>query len=265
MPKIVFKRLFEVQILQEYFLFDETGTTIFDLNPTSQADLLRAKLATHQYNVKSEFLIQPTKDTVRLLNSFKLKYANTGLGFIVGAEVEVIETDGNTFYRPIINWYPQTRLKFVLQSKNPHFNSITNSRINNTIPANYFFTNSGKTPKNNILSLSSPVADVEPTHQYEMGELANFNGITRMAVENTDGATLTNWVDVIEHQYVNEVDKVLLPHRFNYHFINQNNIKQAEFSLIKKDGTIIKKIEKKTSRCLHLGLFKLQIRNGQLQ
>ena len=248
MATIVFKRLFEVQILHEYFLLNDKGVSIFSLSDIEQDQLLFEKFKHRQYNVKQQFGIEPTKDTEKKLRGLKLKFAMTDLGFIVGIEVVVSTENGVTNYMPRIKWQEGEKLYFNLKSVNEYFGSITNTRLKTNAPAKHFFSNKNKSKYNNSLIITNSVASIKTNRIYEMGELALINGIVQTPNENTDGTDLSKWSSITDFKYANEADKILLPQKFTYKFPYENAIKQAKFTLKKEDGSVIKIIDKEETQ-----------------
>lgn len=242
MSKIVFKRLFEVQVFHEYYLQDKDGNSIFDLNANDRATLLENKILHKQYAAKREFAVKPTEATKTILRNHRLRFANTELGFVIGTETDVEVTDvDNIKYKPCIDIDPNVKLEFILEDHNAYLRSITNMRMSSAYPSAYFFSNKNTQEIDGRLPLSTNVLPFNASKTYEMGELAAFGGSIKEALENTNSSDPSLWMDITDHQYVNEADRTLLPCQFMYHF-PLSNVQNATFVLKTMNNAVVKTV-----------------------
>lgn len=251
MPPIVFKRLFEVQILHDYFLTQADGTSFFDLGDVAKQESLKNKLMAGLYDARKLFTIAPTSLCQIRLNNYKLRFAPTALGFIVGAEVipENRAAD-TTLYRPRIPIPTNISFQFSLKSVNRYLQNFSNVRLKNETAANFYFSNVAREKMGNLLPLSTKVADYQANRFYELGELADFDADP--LVQDVKEATLNlqnnvaDWsgAGLADHRFVNENDRALLPHEFTYSFRKDEGVTNAEFELFDATDTSVKKITK---------------------
>ncbi len=244
MSSIVFKRLFEVQFLHEYYLMDENNTSYFDLAAAPKASLLSRRLKHKILDIHNELDIAPTTKTEALLKNYRLKWARTALGFIVGTEVKTRMSGSDLFYAPQIDWDADEALCFTFAAKNSYFKSITNTTLNRPFPSNFYFSTKDLTPFSGDLVLSNPIAPFDASFTYEMGAFADFSGTIKEAIETTNASSAALWNNRTDHRFVNNADQRLLPHKFRYHFHYDNAILQADFVLKETDGTVVKSIQK---------------------
>ena len=252
---VIYKRLFEVQILHDYYLTDAKGVSFFSINKTDQESILSIKIEKGTYNIKDLFNIEPVGETKKILNNYKLVFAKTSLGFIVGIEVKVELILNEVLYKPSLVIDKSLKLAFKIQSQIPFFRSVTNISFGSFKPAIYYFTNKDKEVFNetdvvpNYESLS--LANKAMTHQnglaYEMGAYVDFAGTIKEAKIFTDGNVAADWQDVSDKRFVTDADKLLLPAVFSYAFKPTQNITDVVIELEDKDGQLVKTISKSST------------------
>ncbi|MEW7289070.1 hypothetical protein [Aquimarina sp. 2304DJ70-9] len=249
---IIFKRLFEVQILHDYFLTTVDATpsivSFFDKSKIDKENLIARKLENGLYDIRSLFEIEPVGATKSILNNYKLILAKTALGFIVGTEVIVENQAGETVYKPRLEFDSDINLTFSIKPSVSFFNSISNISLRPPFPSIYYFTNKDKeefdeTPfPYTSLPISNKVNPHQDGVQYEMGALADFGGTIREALQYTDGNDPSHWEDITDKRFISNADRVLLPHNFNYTFKKEQNITQVDFVLEDESNTELKTI-----------------------
>ncbi len=247
---VIYKRLFEVQILHDYYLTDAKGGSFFSVNKSDQEALLSIKTEKGTYDIKDLFKIEPVSKTKKILNDYKLVFAKTSLGFIVGVEVKVELVLNEVLYKPSLVIDKSLKLAFKIQSQVPFFRSVTNISFGSFKPAIYYFTNKGKEVFNETdvvpVYESLSLANKPMTHQngllYEMGALVDFSGTLKEAEIFTDGNVPADWKDVKDKRCVTDADKLLLPAVFSYVFKPSQNITDAVFILEDKDSLEVKTI-----------------------
>jgi len=249
----VFKRLFEVQIVHDYFLTSSDGFSFFERNEEDKRDVLTKKLAHNNYDVRKLYSIEPIGETDRRMSEYKLLLRKTALGFIVGLEVTVESLAGETLYKPKYDFSDKLSLTFSVRPRLSFFKSITNLGLRPPLTAVNYFTNKDKEAFNEIVLpsyASLPLANKTETHQdgmiHEMGTLVDFSGSIREAKQltNTDGGDLNLWDIVVDRRFVGDADRVLLPGNFEYTLKKDQNITQIDFILEDKDGNAVKTISK---------------------
>jgi hypothetical protein len=248
MSTIIFKRLFEVRILHDYFLTTEDGVSFFERNKLSKENLLSKKLVSAIYDVQDLFEIDSLKSTERTISEYKLIFKKTNLGFLVGLEVKIEDKAGEIGYIPRFKMDRSIHLTFSIKSRTPFFKSLTSTALKSNIPSIYYFTNKDKEVFNDADHTSLPLSSKVDVHQdgntYEMGTLANFEGEMREALQYTDGIDPSHWEKTTDWRFVNNADSILLPHKFNYQLSKEENVTQIEFTLKDESDNEVKKISK---------------------
>ncbi len=246
MSTIIFKRLFEVNILHDYFLTTEDEISFFDRNKVSKEDLISKKLFNTAYDVRDIFEIEPLENTQTRISEYKLICKKTNLGLVVGVEVLKEFKAGEIVYQPRFKIDSAVHLTFSIKSRIPFFKSFTNITLKPKLPSIYYFTNKDKEVFNHIDHTSLPLSNKVNVHQdgitYEMGALADFGGEIREALQYTDGNDPNHWKKIEDWRFVNESDRLLLPHRFKYLLATDENVTQIEFILKDESANEIKKM-----------------------
>lgn len=249
MSSIIFKRLFEIQILHDYFLTTDEGISFFDMGKEDKKGLIAKKLTRGIYNINDFFEIEPLNNTETRISEYKLIVKNTALGILVGVEVDVESNAGEPVYKPRFEMDKNINLTFSIKPKIPFFKSITNINLRSKLPSIYYFTNKGKekfevatNPSFGTLPISRKALPHQNGKMYEMGAVVDFSGEIREALQYTDGSDANHWEIIEDRRIVSNADKILLPSKFNYTLAKEQNITQVEFILKDESDNEVKKI-----------------------
>ena len=241
MARIQYKRLFEVQILHDYFLSKPDGSSIYELTNAQKAAFLNKAVSLDQYNVAQYLMIHPSEMTKQLFKNYHLKIAVRSTGFIVGIEVKSKSlATGEELYFPFIDGVAGLNLGFHLKLLRHELKNSTNSRLQLPAPYHYYFNNQNQDGLKNFPSLSQPVANFQSGTTYETSELAVVGGTLSQALVETNNANPTEWQTIGGIGLVNEQDRVLLGKQFTYQL--PTFVTNAEATLKDLAGIEIKKI-----------------------
>ena len=257
MSEYLFKKLFEVQILHDYFLTTADATSFFERNKTEKDDLLSQKLAHNLYDLRNIFTIEANEDTKLRMNEYGLIFTETALGFIVGQRVLSENLAGATVYRPYLTVPASVSLSFSIQPLINHFISITSLCFRTKLPAVYYFSNRDKevldevtAPPYASLQLANKFGEHQTGMKHEMGALINFGGTLREAIQATDGSIPAHWEDVEDRGFASNADRILLPNNFTYFPDIEDAITELKFVLEDESSSQIKTITKSSSAIL---------------
>jgi hypothetical protein len=253
MEDIYYKKLFEVRVLHEYYLSNDSASPYFALPDAERDSILQRKLLHHQYDIRQDLSIAPSASCEKLLRRNHIRFVPQKTGFFAGIRVN---PDGAAF-SPFIPLEQELAFEFTLQIRNPAFCNFTNSRLRSNVPALYLFTNSDSGGTKTFPSLSEPVAPFTPGTFYEMGELTTSGADVREALVSTSNNQNANWRKIASRGLVSESDRLLLPMRFRYTFGTAANVQQASFTL-KQNGNTIKTINKAGIESLESVLLDFQ-------
>ncbi len=257
MSEMVFKKLFEVQILHDYFLTTADGISFFERNEDEKKEVLTKKLAHGIYDVHTFFNVRPLGDTILRMNEYRLKMARTPLGFVVGMEVTPENQAGDTVFKPRLEVPEHITLNFSMQPKLSFFRSISTLSFGSAFPSIYYFSNKDKlelneatVPPYTSLQLTNKFKQHQPGMVHEMGALIDFGGTLREAIQRTHGSDPTHWEDIADRGYVSDADRILLPSNFTYFISKEDAVTNIEFVLEDLGGTGIKTIAKSGTEVL---------------
>lgn len=241
MDRYLFTRLFEVQILHEYYLTHADSTSVLDNPAANIGALLPIELEKFEYNLTNDIIIEPTGSCKQLLKNYHLKFAQNHAGFIVGAEVtESLNSAGDTLYQPIIALGADVSFQFTVRIKQASFDSFTNQKLKGERKIYYF--NNIQEGGNIAPQLSKKVGDFVAGESYEMGELARHGSVLKMANKNTSTAIIADWDIIKENPYVNEKDRYTPKTKKYVYKPTNNNVNQITATLKNTDGTLVKSI-----------------------
>lgn len=262
MVKTIYKTLFEVKFLHEFYLTDKEGTTVFDLvNQTDRIGFLFNRFEEGLSSIDNDILFEIPDFLEVDFQRYHLHLLNTYSGFEILSEVkEKVMPDGSTRYESLTK-LPDAYNLFVLISKKTNtLNFVSNSRIKNAIPFRYYFSNEDLATSKTFPFLSNDISAFDLTNIYEQGELASFgsNDIRQFyRSNNTD-----KWNPVSGTGYANENDRLVVPWEFNYSFDVAENITDAKFELRDTNGNVIRTYEFKDANPLQN--ISLNFRNDKV-
>lgn len=244
MPSIIYKRLVEVRILNEYYLFDSAQQSIFEMTGAGQQEkFLDDRVFSGQYDVSRDLAIKPTEKCQRKLRNFRIRLIPTKLGFFLGMEVKkVSQPDGSLEYQPFIPVTDELTLQFMVEIRNPLFRNFSGFPNRPTVPAQYYFTNVKSNDTRTFPNLPLPISDFESGKTYEMGALSVINGQIREALLDTTSNSTNIWRSIAGAGYVSENDQILLPKKFTYTFAEAPQAMPLKFVLKSSNGDQIKEI-----------------------
>ena len=221
MSIILYKRLFEIRILHDFYLSKADGTGIYEMAPAQKSAFLMDQVKLGHYDVQKFLKIQETENTSQIFKNFHLKMATEPWGFVVGIEVKPRpQPTGEIKYLPFIPGVQNQKLGFKLTLIAKRIKQATNNRLQVMAPYSYYFNNLNPGGVKAFPSLSLPVADFQAGKPYETSELAVIGGNVSQALEDTTNADPAKWQVVNESGLANEQDRILIGKQFNYRLPN---------------------------------------------
>lgn len=245
MNTTIYKRLFEVHILHDYFLSTPAGAPFSSLKPEVQKAFLKDELIHQRYDIHRFLKIEPSPAMKKTLKDYHMRMVPTPLGFFLGMEVKQIQsdTDRSTFYESFISLGNKLSMGFLLRPNDELFFNYTNLPLQDLLPARWYFTNrfeaSTKSPDLKVLSALIPEKD--GAANYEMGSLVK-DGV-QIQEAFTSWETGPAFLNLAGDGFVTGRDRILLPKRFAYDLGRAVN-EEVVFNL-NKGNSLIKSIQKK--------------------
>ena len=244
MPGITYKKLFEVQLLHEYYLSKSDETTVFD--DLAKKDAFLANSFDQRWPSVSEEILFQLPDTVqKTFADYRLRLIPTYTGYSVFTPVNEDElADGTLVYKPLVKLPATTNLLVKLSLKNNLLAAVTNKRINRNIPAVYYFTNEDISAGKTFPVLCAGIAAFDSSYTYEQGELyTDSAGNLCLFYIN---ANTPYFLPVKGNGYANKNDELLVPLQFTYVFVGEDKVTKATVELSDHTGKKIRTYEFKS-------------------
>jgi hypothetical protein len=234
---IYYRKLFELRILHEYYLFSDNVRDYFILDDITREKDLNKLIINHRYDIWKDLIIEPSPSTRRVMDDRHIRFAPTKTGFVLGVRVNT----ANGKYYPFVD-QGNDPLLFYIHILNPAFRNYTSLRLNSTVEARYFLSNADPESLLRYPSLSSPVNDFKSGQYYEQGDLAMIGGVTMEALTRTNSDQASDWALSNSAGVAHEGDRILLPAKFTYSFNRAISVSQADFTLKAMNGDTLKSI-----------------------
>jgi hypothetical protein len=231
--KLLYKILFEVKILHEYFLTNPDQTSVF--LATKQADRLTwlsNRYAKDQPVLSEDVQFQLPSGMARLFKNQKLILLKSWAGFQVAIQVNEVQSGGTVAYAPAVPLAADCNILILVQQQVGQFGRLTNSRMQRPIPSLYYFSNEKLTSAKTAPVLSTAISAYSSSYTYEQGELS-VEGSNIVTCYYT-GSTPTH-PPVVGNGFANENDRLIVGPRFDYTFEASDGVTTAQFTL--KDGS----------------------------
>ncbi|MBK6931905.1 MAG: hypothetical protein IPH12_13990 [Saprospirales bacterium] len=241
---IAYRRVFEVRLLHEYYLFGSDALSYFDKPAATRRSLFEKRILNRQYLLANDLSIEPAENTQRLLKGLKWRFVRTSAGFAVAAPSKTATTNGNTVFQPAILPAGNAELFFIISSRNPYFTNFTSLLLQKSpLPARYYFSNRAEAVHDaEFATLSAPALAFDAGKIYEMGQFAMKDGLLKEFMPSL-APNADPWRQAPGIGYVNESDRIALPKIFPYAFKKSDQILQATIRLETPANELIKTIQ----------------------
>ncbi|MFT3947216.1 MAG: hypothetical protein QM763_09610 [Agriterribacter sp.] len=239
---LIYKPLFEVKLLHEFYCTGVDGKTIFEFSAQQdRMNFLLSQFTENKQSVNTDIDFFFPEVFQKNYADYNLKIVPSYSGFKVLVRVsERLLSDGSIVYYPITSIPADLNIYIALSKKNALFDAFTNSTITNSLPSIYFFSNDTVLNTKSFPFITNNISAVDNTRIYDQGELASF-GVNDIREYYKD-ISGKQWQQVTGGGFANENDRMLLPAKFYYSFNNSAEIFNADFNLKDASGNIIKTI-----------------------
>ncbi len=232
---VIYKTLFEVRLLHEFYLTKRDGTTIFEkLTQQDRETFLNEEFAEDRDPVNDDIMFQFPPSLLSKYKSHYLKILPTYSGFRVAIRVNgKTLADQTTVYDPLVPLNNDLHIFILVLRKNSTIDRYTNSRLRTALPSTYYFSNAEVAGAKTFPFLTNNLPAQDASFTYEQGELS-LNGANVQEFYRQGNADVFR--NVSGSGFANESDRILLPARFDYFFPDTNNLTQATFVLKDSNG-----------------------------
>lgn len=247
--RTLYKPLFEVKLLHEFFLTDRSGNNVFELSAQAdRLDFLFHKFESFADEINSDLSYEIPETCKDLLKNYGLKLlpSYSGLKLLIEAKLKKLASGVST-YEPIHKLEDDLHIPILIKRRTSRIDSITNQKLERNINSYYLFSNdSTLTGTRGFPYLNSEVSNHDAANDYEQGELAKF-AANDIKAFYFDQANTKQWLSKAGKSFTNENDRVLCGSSFSYSFLNANNISKADFTLKDHLGNIVQELHFKAS------------------
>ncbi len=247
--RTLYKPLFEVKLLHEFYLTDRTGNNVFDLSAQAdRLDFLFQKYESFAEEINNDLSYEVSESYQDMLKNYGLKLLPSYSGLKVLIEVKLKKlASGVSTFEPIHKLGDDLHIPVLIKRRTSRFDSISNQKVERNINSTYLFCNdSSLSGSRNFPYLHTEVANHDAALEYEQGELAKF-GPNDIRAFYVDTANNKQWLSKAGKSFANENDRLLCGANFSYSFVNANNISKADFILKDHLGNIIQELHFKAS------------------
>jgi hypothetical protein len=231
----IYKILFEVQVLHEFYLTNQDNTTIFEGTAAARQLFLNDRFIKNARSISSDlrYVVPPSMQSV--FSQYRLKLLAGYSGFKIAIEVIPVILGGNIrAYKPVKELPGDLDIQVLLLRKDYMIDIYTNRRLQINLKRAGYFSNDDLPGAKTFPFLSNPVAAFDAAAVYEQGELSSF-GVNDTRAFFVDNGGTDQFLPVTAGSYYNEADNLLTPPAIHYTFNTANIVTQASFTL--KDST----------------------------
>lgn len=238
---VVYKTLFELKVLHQFYLTDADGETVFRYQlQQDRLNFLLQQFVRGRPGIDEMITYSVPPFLQKAFAGYRLRLVPTYSGCKLAMAVQEARLDDGTIvYRPFIPLSGDFNFIIFLHQTKEGLDRISNSRLQKTLPALYAFTNERRGGVARPFPvLAAAVSGFDSLYRYEQGELAAFgSNELRMFRGDVPG---DQWQTVEGSGFVNENDRIAVPLRTTYSFGSGSQVKAAVFTLKDPSGQEVK-------------------------
>jgi len=241
--ELLYKTLFEIRLMHEFFQTKEDGTNLFNEPDQGNRMNLLQQLDDADYDAIDSDIRFDFPDAL------KEQYSGYGLHIVpaysgckVAVRVNKLTLPDNSIVYQPLNSIPGTLDIFVLFiRKNNQPDAYSNERIGRPVPATYFFSSENIPGTRVFPFLTNAISSFDSGLTYEHGELAidSSNKLQEYFYDNAGNLQSRPVIFAIT-AFANENDRMLAPLSFYYSVINKNPVTQLDISLTDAASNVVK-------------------------
>jgi hypothetical protein len=236
---ILYKILFEVRLLHEFYLTNSNGVSIFNGNPQQRTDFLRERFSRDERNIGSDLFYQVPEPAAITFRNLHLRLLPTYAGFKVAVEVKQVALPGPLIgFQPLVPLPDNLCLPIQILRKGHDVDQVTNTRMLRNISSAFYFSNENIPGAKTHPFLTENITPFIFGFPYEQGQLA-LHGPSDVRSFFIDELDTDQWLPITTPApsggYASENDRLLVKPDFYYSFLPGDDINEATFKL--KDNT----------------------------
>lgn len=229
MPSVIYKTLFEVKILHEYFLTRPDGSSLFDKTSVQKALFLEEEFSANNLSVNEFLGFEFPTFAKQAMEASYLRVVPSYSGFKVAVKViPQPQSSGELLFKPTVPLAANQDIFIQINRKGP-IDAVTGGRIIQPIPTIYYFSNLNFIAPRVFPFLTLPAAAYDPGYSYEQGELSIDSGQLREFQKKGNPDDL--FYPVPGTGFAGEADRMLVPESFTFRFPDTAGLTSADFIL----------------------------------
>lgn len=246
MIRELYKILFEVLFLHEYYLTDPDQRSVFDAaNINDAGAFLDKRWQQGQPSTLDGVLVRMAAASHPVFARQQLRLVPGYSRLQVVARVDAKRrADGSVTYKPVVPLNNAVSLVLLLEDQGATLSEISNGRMQRNIDGTYFFSNAAVSGNKTYPSLSNPIAAKLAAYDYEQGELVKDGNAVKAYY--FDGQE-SQFAAIAGDGFVNESDRILTGTSFVYRFMPTDAVTNASFALLDASGKVLRTITAKAS------------------
>lgn len=233
---LIYKTLFEVKLMHEYFLTREDGSSVFAA--ASQQDRLQflmEEFANAKKGIGEDISFAFPEALSTLYKDHQLRLLPSYSGCRVVVRVTAHNLPGNMIaYKPLTALPDDLHIFIGVMRKKNHLDAYTNARVSREIPATYYVSNNTVVTPRTFPFLTNAIPAVDSAAVYEQGELSISAGGQVQAFFLQSG--MDQWETKPGTGFLNETDRLLVPTRFRYQSGKRPGPDQVSWVLLDASG-----------------------------
>jgi hypothetical protein len=239
---LIYKTLFEIKLLHEFYVTKTDGVSIFETDDQpGRMDFLLKQFSEGAESISNDLIFEFPASLEEEYKSYHLKLLPAYSGLKVATRVnKKILANGSLVYEPFTPLPENYGIDILISKRRRSMDGYTSGRIANPLPALYLFSNETIVSDRLFPFLTNTISSFRSGYEYEQGELASFGtNDVRGYYLNDDG---DQWHSFRGTGFANESDRLLLPLKFPYAFPSSREVTEVQFTLKNKGGITIKSI-----------------------
>lgn len=241
---VVYKTLFDIKLMHEYYLIREDGTTVFDLAAQSDRLLfLEREFADDKPSINDDVFFDFPEGLKAAYEGGFLKLLPSYSGCRVAIRVNAhTMADGSLVYEPFVPLPDNFTVYILINRRTFNIDAFSNGRLMLAYRPVYFFSNAAMTTPRTLPFLTATMPLTDASYPYEQGELSLSAGGKTVQYYRKGAADV--WNEVPGQGFAGEGDRLLVAGSFQYTLQDVANLTELNFVLTDNLGNEVASVKR---------------------
>lgn len=232
---IIYKILFEVRLLHEFYGTNSDGATIFQQPFNNRTGFLLDRFSRNERSIASDIYVKVPQTAEQLYHDYHLRLLPTYSGFKVAIRVKRVNIAGPLVaFEPVVPLPADLSIPVLIMRRGMDLDAVTNTRMQRNLNSVFYFSGDTMLDTKTHPFLTEDAAPFAPGYSYEQGEIAT-HGPGDLRSFYFDEFDAPQWRNLAPGSYAGEKDRFVVKPDFTYTFQPGDNVTSATFTL--KDHT----------------------------